>query len=160
MKLLGEPTATKRDEVVQSFLAALTMRGNPVNGKMIFVERCASCHRLGGQGYALGPDLKTVKTAGKEKLLVNILDPNREVAPNYLIYTVETKSGDTFSGLIANETPSSLTLRGANGTETVVLRSQVDRLQSSGQSLMPEGLEAGLTPQDMADLLDYLGVAE
>ena len=118
------------------------------------------CHRIGSQGQAVGPDLATVKTAGKEMLLVNILDPNREVAPKYLNYTVETKSDESFSGVVVSESPSGITLRGPNGTETLVLRSQIDRMRVSGQSLMPEGLDIGLTPQDMADLIEYLGVAD
>jgi len=160
VQLFGPPPTVKRDEVVKAFLPALQLRGKPANGKRIYLERCATCHRIGGQGYAVGPDLMTVKTAGKETLLVNILDPNREVAPKYLNYTIETKSGESFSGLIASETPSGVTLRGPNGTETALLRSQIARLQPSGQSLMPEGLEIGLTPQDLADLLEYLGLGD
>jgi len=160
IQLFGAPPAVKRDEVVKAFLPALQLRGNPANGKEIYLERCATCHRIGSQRQAVGPDLATVKTAGKETLLVNILDPNREVAPRYLNYTVETKSDESFSGVIVSESPSGITLRGPNGTETLVLRSQIDRMRASGQSLMPEGLETGLTPQDMADLIEYLGVAD
>ncbi|HKI72211.1 MAG TPA: PVC-type heme-binding CxxCH protein, partial [Verrucomicrobiae bacterium] len=159
-RLFGAPPAVKRDDVVKAFLPALQLRGHPGNGKKIYLERCATCHRIGSQGNAAGPDLVTVKTAGKETLLVSILDPNREVAPRYLNYTVDTKSGESFSGLIASESSSSLTLRGPNGTETAVQRSQIARLLPSGQSLMPEGLEVGLTLQDMADLIEYLGVAD
>jgi putative heme-binding domain-containing protein len=160
IQLFGAPPAFKRDEVVKAFLPALQLRGNPANGKKIYLERCATCHRIGSQGQAVGPDLVTVKTAGKETLLVNILDPNREVAPRYLNYTVETKSDESFSGVVVSESPSGITLRGPNGTETLVFRSQIDRMRASGQSLMPEGLETGLTPQDMADLIEYLGVAD
>ncbi|HKS36527.1 MAG TPA: HEAT repeat domain-containing protein, partial [Verrucomicrobiae bacterium] len=157
---LGASAAGRREEAVRTFLPALPMRGDAAKGKTIYLERCASCHRIGSEGHPLGPDLTTVKTAGKEKLLVGILDPNREVAPSFLNFTVETKSGDVLSGVIASETAGSVTLRGPNGVETVVLRSRIERLQSTGQSLMPEGLEAGLAPQDMADLLEYLGVAD
>jgi putative heme-binding domain-containing protein len=160
IRLFGAPPAVKRDEVVKAFLPALQLRGDPVNGKKIYQERCAACHRIGSLGQAVGPDLVTVKAAGKETLLVNILDPNREVAPRYLNYTVETKSDESFSGVIVSESASGITLRGTNGTETLVLRSQIDRMRASGQSLMPEGLEIGLTPQDMADLIEYLGVAD
>ena len=73
---------------------------------------------------------------------------------------IETNTGESYSGMIANESPSSITLRGPNGTETVVLRSQIARLRASGQSVMPEGLEVGLTPQGMADLIEILGVAD
>jgi len=160
IRLFGAKPTAGRDEVVKTFLPALQLRGDPVNGKRIYLERCATCHRIGSQGNAVGPDLMTVKTAGKATLLVNILDPNREVAPGYLNYTVDTKSGESLSGLIASESATSVTLRGPNGTGTVVLRSQIARLQPSGQSLMPEGLEAGLTPQDMSDLLEFLVVAD
>jgi putative heme-binding domain-containing protein len=159
-QLFGAKPTSRRDEVVKAFLPALQLGADPVNGKRIYLDRCATCHRFGSQGNAVGPDLMTVKTAGKATLLVNILDPDREVAPSYLNYTVETKAGESFSGLLAGESPSSLTLRGPNGTETVVLRAQIERLQPSGHSLMPEGLEAGLAPQDMADLLEYLVVAD
>src|SRR5204863_9444603 len=103
IRLFGAPPAIKRDEVVKAFLPALQLRGNPANGKRIYQERCASCHRIGSQGQAVGPDLATVKTAGKETLLVNILDPNREVAPRFLNYIVETKSDESFSGVIVSE---------------------------------------------------------
>jgi putative heme-binding domain-containing protein len=160
IQLFGARPTVKRDEVVKTFLPALQLRGNPASGKRIYLERCATCHQIGSQGQAVGPDLTTVKTAGKETLLVNILDPNREVAPRYLNYTVETRSDESFSGVIVSESTSGVTLRGPNGTERSVLRSQINRMQASGQSLMPEGLEIGLTPQDMADLIEYLGVAD
>ena len=160
IQLFGPPPAAKRDDVVKAFLPALELRGNPSKGKAIYLERCAACHRIGSQGQAVGPDLMTVKTAGKETLLINILDPNREVAPRYFNYSIETNTGESYSGMIANESPSSITLRGPNGTETVVLRSQIARLRASGQSVMPEGLEVGLTPQGMADLIEFLGVAD
>jgi len=152
-------TPEKRDDVIKAFLPALQLRGRADSGKRIYQERCATCHRIRGEGFAVGPDLATVKTAGKETLLVNILDPNREVAPGYLSYTLETASGESLSGLIANESPARVTLRGPNGTETVVLRPQIARLQTSGRSLMPEALESGLSLQDMADLIEFLEVA-
>jgi len=104
----------------------------------------------------LGPDLETVKTTGREKLLINIVDPNREVLANYIAYVIETKDGESLMGLVANETAASVIVRQAYGKEDIVPRAQISKMQSQGQSLMPEGLEAGLTMQGMADLLDYL----
>ena len=92
----------------------------------------------------------------KEKILTNILDPNREVAPNYLSYLLETKDDESVMGIIGNEAATSVTLKQANGGEVVVLRSNIARMQSQGQSAMPEGLEAGLSHQDVADLLEFL----
>jgi len=154
--VLGDSAVGQRDEVVQKFLPALSLSGDSARGRDIFSQRCISCHRLAGLGFALGPDLTTVKSAGREKILTNILDPNREVAPNYLSYLVETTDGETSVGLIAGETAGTLTLRQPYGKETVIARSSVVKIESQGLSAMPEGLEAGLAPQDLADLIEFI----
>ncbi len=155
-RALGKGPTASRQEVVDGFLPALQLAGHAAHGQNLYLERCSSCHRLGNQGFALGPDLATVKSGGKEKLLVNILDPNREVNPAYLSYLVETRDGESLAGIIGSESASSVTLRQANGVETRVLRSNIASLQSQGQSLMPEGLETGLSRQDLADLLEFI----
>jgi putative heme-binding domain-containing protein len=160
IKVLGQASRSSRQEVIEQFLPALQMRGDSARGRVIYVERCASCHRLGVEGHALGPDLVTVKSSGKEKILVNILDPNREVPPQYFSYLVETTGGETLSGLIVSESSVSVTVRQAAGIETVVPRSNISTLQSQGQSAMPEGLEAGWSRQDLADLLECIVAAE
>ncbi len=155
IKLIGKPAAS-RDSVVKAFLPALQLRGDAAKGKVIHTERCASCHRAGKEGFALGPDLVTVKNTGAEKLLVNILDPNREVAPQFLAFNVETKDDESLAALIANETTTHVTLRMASGVEKTLPRTSIRGMKSSGQSLMPEGLEAGLTPAQFADLLEFI----
>ena len=159
-KVLAAKPASTRQQVIDAFMPALNLKGDPAHGKKIYEERCISCHRLGGEGNALGPDLVTVKTTGKEKMLVNILDPNREVRPEFVTYVVETKDDESLIGLVANETASTVTLRQAYSKEDVIHRSNIKKMQSQGQSLMPEGLEAGLAPQDLADLLEYIETAE
>ena len=153
--VFSKASETKRQDVIDRFSPALSLTGDPVKGKQIYAERCASCHRLGSEGHALGPDLITVKNAGKEKLLLNIIDPNREVLPNFASYLVETKSEDSYIGILA-EAGAEVIIREAFGKETRVPRSKVKQITSQSQSLMPEGLEAGLTAQQMADLLEYL----
>jgi putative heme-binding domain-containing protein len=156
IKVIGAASKTSRDEVVRRFLSALDLRGDNQHGRLLFQQRCQSCHRLGGDGFAVGPDLLGVRNGGREKLLVNILDPNREVPPNYFSYTVDTRDGDSYTGLIVDETATSVTVRQALGVETVVSRSQIAKMQSSRLSLMPEGLEEGLTNQDLADLVSFI----
>jgi putative heme-binding domain-containing protein len=138
----------------------LTLTGDTTRGRLLFRDRCASCHRLGGEGHAVGPDLVSVRASGPELLLGNILDPNREVAPRYVQYTVETDDSETISGLIATESSINITLRAANGVETVVSRSHVRRFRGSNESMMPEGLETGWKPQDLADLIRFVLTAE
>ena len=149
-----------RQSVIDAFTPALNLQGDAVAGKKIYQERCISCHRIGGEGNAVGPDLATVKNTGKEKLLVNILDPNREVAPQYVSYVVETRDGESFVGLVANESSGSVTVRQAFGKEDVIPRSAISSMRNQAQSLMPEGLEAGLSQQDFANLLGFIETAD
>ncbi|MCD6050124.1 MAG: putative beta-propeller-type glycoside hydrolase [Verrucomicrobia bacterium] len=158
-KLFAQSNTPKRDDVIKAFEPALKLKGDAKQGKLIYAERCVSCHRAEGEGHALGPDIVTVKTTGREKLLVNILDPNREVPPQFLSYAIDTRDGESYSGLVVNESPSNVTLRMAFGQETTVTRSNIVKMNSNGQSLMPEGLEAGLTPQDLANLLEFIVMA-
>ncbi|MFN7139978.1 MAG: c-type cytochrome, partial [Limisphaerales bacterium] len=152
--------ASKRQDVIDSFMSSIQLAGNLENGKVIYNERCSACHTFGNQGFALGPDLLTVQNTGKEKLLLNILDPNSEVAPQYQAYEVETNDGESLIGLIVDETANNVTVRQAYGKEDVVARSNIRKMQSQQQSLMPEGLEAGLSPEQMADLLEYISAAK
>src|SRR6185295_6578004 len=154
--VIGAATNTNRDETVRRFRPALELRGDPQRGKALFQQRCQSCHRLGNDGFAVGPDLAGARNGGKEKLLANILDPNVEVSPNYFAYVVETIEGDSYTGLIVNENASSVTIRQPLGIEVVVARAQLARMQASKLSLMPEGLEEGLTNGDLADLMDFI----
>jgi putative heme-binding domain-containing protein len=159
-KALSTEEKVPRAQVVAKFAAALTLKGDAAKGKALYAERCVSCHRAGGQGHPLGPDLVTVKTNGREKLLTNILDPNREVAPQYLAYNIETRDGESYSGIIVSDTPAAVTLRQAYGKEEVVPRPNIKKMTSSGLSLMPENLDANLTPLQMADLLDFIEAAK
>jgi len=154
--LLGKATAGSRDQAVEKFRPSLNLTGSAANGQKLFVARCATCHKLGAEGHALGPDLASVRSNGKEKLLTSIIDPNREVAPAFASYLVETKDGESTSGIIASETPASILLRLPDGIESTVLRANIVLMQSQGRSLMPEGLEDGLGAQDMADLLEFI----
>jgi putative membrane-bound dehydrogenase-like protein len=154
--MLGAPPKAVRQQVVDQFQAALNLAGNITPGHELYLQRCATCHRLGSEGHALGPDLATAKSGGKEKLLTNILDPNREVNSTYLSFLIETKDGESVVGIISHESAVAVTLRQANGIETPVFRANILSMQSQGQSLMPEGLEAGLSQQQMADLLEFI----
>lgn len=120
------------------------------------MKNCVTCHRAAGVGHQVGPDLVSVQNKSLEDLLIAILDPNREAQPNFIGYTATTDEGRVFSGIISAETAASITLRRAEAKEDVVLRETLDALVSSGLSLMPEGVEKEINPQQMADLLAFL----
>ena len=109
-----------------------------------------------GEGNNLGPDMGTVADKPFETLLVAILDPNQAFEAKYISYTAVTKSDRELNGIIAVETPNSITLRNAGGTDETILRTDIKELTSSRLSFMPEGFESALTPQDMADLIGFI----
>ena len=97
-----------------------------------------------------------MKNKSAADLLITILDPNREAQPNFNVYTVVTLQGQIITGIIATETSNSITLRRAEGKQDVILRSNIDELISTGTSLMPEGFEKELTPQNIADVIAFV----
>jgi len=158
LRLFG-PIAVLRPAVVDLYKPALRLTGIKERGRPTFVARCAGCHQLDGVGQALGPDLVGVKTKGKDKTLLAILEPNAEVPSQYATCVVQTAEGDNLVGVKSDENVSSVTLRQPRGESVVCPRLNLRNLQTQTWSLMPEGLEQGLTTQDMADLLEYLMTA-
>ncbi len=155
-KLIGDGGSSNRKEVITKYEPVLSMTGDPTRGAKIYETLCMVCHRHLDRGNDVGPNLGTIKAWTAEQILTNVLDPNREVSPNFALYIVETNDGRTLSGLINSETAGNLTLKRADGGTDTVLRSEIKSLTSPGISLMPEGLEAAITPQQMADLIAYL----
>jgi putative membrane-bound dehydrogenase-like protein len=154
--LLGNTGSGTRREVVSRYESALSMAGDAGRGAVIYEQACLVCHRSKDRGNDVGPNLATVQGWTPEQILTNILDPNREVSPNFALYVVETSDGRTLTGVIASETAGNLLLKRADGGSEEVLRSDIKSLTSPGISLMPEGLEAAINPQQMADLIAYL----
>lgn len=146
----------RRQDVVAAYQKALAASGDREKGKAVFKAQCATCHRLEGVGTQVGADLSAIRDRGLDAVLLNILDPNREVQPQYLSYTLATVDGRVLTGMITAETANSVTIRKPDGGEETVLRLQVDGLRSTGLSFMPEGLEKQIDPAAMADLLAYL----
>jgi putative membrane-bound dehydrogenase-like protein len=154
--LLGRPEQSDRGAVIAAFRPALAMTGEREKGKEVFRKVCATCHRAEDRGVDVGPNLATVTGRTPEDLLVHVLDPNREVAPNYINYNVATTDGRVLTGLIAEESANAVTLKRAEGASDVVPRGRIEAISSTGLSLMPEGLEKGLAPSDLADLIAYV----
>jgi putative membrane-bound dehydrogenase-like protein len=146
----------RRQDVLAAYRPALDLKGDVPRGKALFQKVCAACHRLEGVGHETGPSLATLQNRGAEAILLNVLDPNREVNPQYVSYVVLTKDGRTFTGMIAAETATSVTLKRGDNQSDTILRIDIDRMRSTGLSLMPEGLEQQIDRQGMADLIAYL----
>jgi putative membrane-bound dehydrogenase-like protein len=148
-----------RQKVIADYESALALPGDQSRGKEVFAKICASCHALNGVGVAVGPDLTTLGNKSARYLLGEILDPNRNLDSRYVEYHATLKDGRLITGILAAETATGITLRGPEGKDETILRTDLERLLGTAKSLMPEGLEKDLSPQAVADLLAYLAVA-
>ncbi len=147
---------SSRKDVLAHYQAALTMPANAADGKTVFEKTCATCHQLGGKGYAIGPNLASSPSRDGAVLLTHILDPNQYVLPNFVQYIVVDKQGRSFTGLLAAQTATSVTLKKDKDESVTILRRDIEEMATSGKSLMPEGLEKSISVPEMANLLAFL----
>ncbi len=152
----GVSQNSTRKEVINSFRPALELPATVSQGQLVYTRLCANCHRRGDVGQNVGPDLATVVNHSKEKLLTNILDPNVDIQPGYQSYTCLLESGEILAGLLVGETSNSVTIKQANDVSRSIARREIERLQSSNLSFMPEGLESAMNQQELADLIAFL----
>lgn len=155
-KLFKGTQLSQRKDVVAAYQKALDLKGDAKNGKELFKKNCAACHRHEGVGEQIGAELGATRERGPDFILLNILDPNREVLPKFITYIAVTDAGLTLTGMITAETATSITLRRPDGTSATLLRVNIEELRSTGMSFMPEGLEKSINHQEMADLITYL----
>lgn len=155
--LLGTRAAPDRLKIIDEYKAALELRADAMQGKAVFKKVCSTCHRLENVGQEVGPDLlSALRTKTRDALLIDILDPSRDVDPRYINYVVSTKDGRVLTGMIVVEAPTSITLRRAEKAEDTILRTQLEEVQATAKSLMPDELEKQLSKQDVADVIAYL----
>lgn len=148
--------AGNRAEVYEDYKEALALPADPVAGREAFGTHCGICHEFQGNGKAVGPNLSDIHMQSAESILLHIIDPNREIVAGYEQYNVETTEGELYSGVIASETESSVTLLQAMGVAQTIPRDAIATITTSALSMMPEELEAGLSKQTMCDLIGYL----
>lgn len=152
------PETKEKDALIAKFTPLVTQTGNVNNGHQQFLQNCAVCHKFNGEGKEVAPDLTGMGAHGPAELIVHVLDPNRVVEPNFMSYSVETKSGDSYDGIIARSTKGHVVLRNASGDKEVP-RHDIASIKNTGRSLMPEGFEA-LGAETLRDILTYLCATE
>ena len=120
-------------------------------------NQCAQCHRLQGRGQSVGPDLDSIGTKrSRQQLLESILDPSQQIEPPFKSYAVLTEDGRLVTGLKVKETKQQWVIRIASGKDERISKEEVASFKVQPQSLMPNGLAAGMTAQQLADLLEFL----
>ncbi len=151
----GLPDAD-RQKVVDEMTPHIGRTGDAAAGKLVFKTQCAKCHTHNGEGAMVGPDLTGVAVHTKAHLLIEILDPSRSVEGNYRQYTVATKVGRVLTGMLASESKTAIELIDAEAKKHIVERDEIEELQASGKSLMPEGFEKQMKPEELVNLLEFL----
>src|SRR5262245_3671739 len=147
--------AGEREAAVASYRDALNLTGDVNRGRDIYGSTCAKCHTPQKGRPRIGADLSGINNKTKEELLNSILNPSAAIDARFVNYILTMKDGRIFDGILANETPSAITLRNADGDVTI-LRKNVAELRASSLSLMPDGMEKTLSKQQVADLIAYL----
>ncbi len=148
--------AGDRGRVVEDYSPALDLEPDPLNGKELYNQECARCHNV-KDGARFGPSLQgSVQGHTRTQLLYDILNPSGTILSLYRSYIVTTNDGGVFGGIIARETPGTLTLRSGPGEEETILRGRITEIRASDVSLMPEGFEDNLSRQEIADVIAFM----
>jgi putative heme-binding domain-containing protein len=144
-----------RDKVVRQYAVVTALKGSAEHGHTLYKTICFSCHKLKNEGNEIGPDLSTIAGKPTDQIVEAVMDPSRAVEARYLSTTVTLKDGRVVIGMVAEETANSLTLKTATGTE-VFLRADIKGREASTKSIMPDGLEGVMKPQDVADVIEWI----
>ena len=116
----SDAAGPSRQEIVARFEPLLKRHGQSVRGAKVFEKHCLTCHSVQGRGQRVGPDLSGIGARPRETVLIDLFDPCRQVSPDFVAYTLLTRSGQVLTGLVVSETAASVTLRRADGAQDVV----------------------------------------
>ena len=151
------------EQEVAGFVSAARAGGSVDRGRELFVKHCSACHQApasGGSvavpGQQVGPALAEAADRPIEQIVVAIVDPNRTVEPRWESSVVVTEDGEVIEGIVAESGQDSLVIVRAGGERRTVPRQQIETLQASGRSLMPEGFGRSLQPVELADVVAFL----
>jgi len=151
----GLPDAN-RQKVIDELKPILLKKGDTPNGKKMFTTHCAKCHKHGAEGMQIGPDLTGFAVHPKEEILIHVLDPSRSVEGNYKAYIAKLLDGRVITGVLSAQTKTTVELRDAENKLWNFPLADLDELVESKLSLMPEGFEKQMKPEELTDLLEFL----
>jgi putative heme-binding domain-containing protein len=154
---------TTRDPAREQLVAEMrklirTTGADPHRGVEVFNRVCGQCHKIHGQGQDVGPDITSNGRASFEQLLSNVFDPSLVIGASYQARTVQAADGRIITGLLVEDSQERVVLKVQGGKLETVARADIDAMKVSELSLMPEGLEKQLQPQEIADLFALLSL--
>jgi len=158
-KLLeGLPKTDERIAKAIATRAAAFAKASPNSdrGVAVFQKNCAACHQIAGKGNRVGPQLDGAGNRGVERLLEDVLDPNRNVDVNFRATILALDDGQVVNGIIVREEGPVLVLVDAKGNEQRIAKSKIEQRTQTRLSPMPGNVIDLLSPRDLNDLLAYL----
>lgn len=155
-KLWAPVSSEAKDDLIRRYAESLSTAHDATAGKKLFQQHCRTCHQRQGDGNRVGPDLTGVAGRSPTDILADVLDPNRSVSVDGRSYTLVTKEGIVTLGILAGETATSVSLKKPGGAVESVLRSEIEELKFTGKSLMPEGFDRLMKPDELASLIAFL----
>ncbi len=154
---LAGPSADELRAQIEKLLGTISQaKGNPYSGHRLYDETCGKCHTLFGKGGKIGPDLTTYKRDDLRGMLLNVVNPSAEIREGFENYIARTADGRTITGLIADQDPNVVMIRGADGQNISIPREEIEDLRASRTSLMPDGQLKAMSDQQIRDLFAYL----
>jgi putative membrane-bound dehydrogenase-like protein len=130
--------------------------GSPWAGKKLFMSQCGKCHKLFDQGGQIGPDLTSYKRDDIDTLLLHVVNPSAEIREGFENYVIATRDGRTLSGFLTDQTNRVVIVRGQDGQTVSIPRDEIDEMQVTKTSIMPEGQLKQYNEQQIRDLFAYL----
>ncbi len=157
-KILGKPATQDRTRLVSDYLGKLIPVSDNSSGNALFVQHCAACHLSTPSKPLVGPPLENLKQWTTEQWVTAILDPNRALEPKYHQYMILTTDGQVFAGVIENRSSTSILIAVGDGSRREIALADIESMKDVGVSLMPEGLESAMSPEQLSSLLAFVRV--
>jgi putative heme-binding domain-containing protein len=154
----AEGTKWSLEQILDHLNSEAARSAVPQRGSLVYEKaQCAKCHKFGGRGEAIGPDLSGIaRRFQKREILESVLFPSHVISDQYASKTVVTTDGLTLTGIVGASGPNAVVVHQANGEHVVVPNENIEQIVPSNKSSMPEGLFDALTLEDIADLFAYL----
>jgi len=154
-----EPVSKEKEAMILNRLKqfhASKQQSTIDSGRIIFMQNCSPCHKIGNTGGSIGPNLDGVNKWGAQALAEKVLDPNRNISENFRTYTIKTKDGKVMTGLFRREAGEVIVFADISGQEFSVPKKEIEERKASKYTLMPDHFGTVLSQEQFNTLLNYL----
>jgi putative heme-binding domain-containing protein len=146
-----------RTQATYSIEEIIKLKPDEAKGKLVFTQRCATCHKAGSEGNLVGPELTTIgRKFDRTALLDAVMNPDAAIVFGYEPWLINKKNGESFYGFLVAENKENVVLKDMNGNKHVITVSEISLKEKQNKSLMPDPAAGGLTEADLANVTEYL----